>query len=353
MAFKRVPVVAAKIPATQSNFPVYVKPSALTGWGSITLAEAQSSRWYTDESKTVEVAREIVSADEIHVKVPSLTTTTELFVDYDGIRADYAVTDTYGRNAVWADYEFVLHGGLSSGTLVDSCGRVTTTKQTANTPTSTAGKIGDAFSANSAYWTSDYNGNTRVGTGDFTYQTWHDFGTRTNRRTLLYMARDTSDGSTYHDAFQAGVFESTLGAPATNKPFHQVRDGTTGFADDRSSQSAVDGSFRMYHVTRTGTTGRTYASGSQVYTATNANWGTNLGGTTNPVTVFAAYGTSPGLFPVTHGLIDEMRFRGSLLSANWITTEYNNQSDVATFFGTVTDAGGAPTVNNGFMLRWA
>jgi len=29
-----------------------------------------------------------------------------------------------------------------------------------------------------------------------------------------------------------------------------------------------------------------------------------------------------------------------LLSANWITTEYNNQNDEAAFWGTWTDAGG-------------
>ena len=46
------------------------------------------------------------------------------------------------------------------------------------------------------------------------------------------------------------------------------------------------------------------------------------------------------------GLLDELRFRTLASSADWITTEYNNQDDVGTFWGTVTDAGGGVTANN-------
>jgi len=40
------------------------------------------------------------------------------------------------------------------------------------------------------------------------------------------------------------------------------------------------------------------------------------------------------------------------LSANWVTTEYNNQSDEATFWGTWSDVGGggANTTNFFYML---
>jgi len=41
---------------------------------------------------------------------------------------------------------------------------------------------------------------------------------------------------------------------------------------------------------------------------------------------------------------DEYRLRNGTLSANWITTEYNNQSDESGFWGTwTTVSGGAPT----------
>jgi len=46
------------------------------------------------------------------------------------------------------------------------------------------------------------------------------------------------------------------------------------------------------------------------------------------------------------GKIGEARLKDSALSANWITTEYNNQNDEAAFWGTWTDAGGGATANN-------
>ena len=95
--FKLATVNSARVPSTQTNFPAYVDLSRL---GITTLAEAQSVRVYADSSKTTEWAREIVSATEMHVKVPSLTSTVTMYVDYDGVRSDYAVTDTFGRNAV-------------------------------------------------------------------------------------------------------------------------------------------------------------------------------------------------------------------------------------------------------------
>jgi len=104
--FKQATVNASDVPATLTNYPAYV---ALSRLGITTLAEAQSVRCYSDSAKTTELAREIVSVTEMHVKVSSLTSTFVLYVDWDGARADYAATDTYGRNAVWSDYAFVFH----------------------------------------------------------------------------------------------------------------------------------------------------------------------------------------------------------------------------------------------------
>ena len=50
-----------------------------------------------------------MSATEIYVLVPTLTETTEIHCEYDGIASDYAVGATYGRNAVWSGYKAVYH----------------------------------------------------------------------------------------------------------------------------------------------------------------------------------------------------------------------------------------------------
>ena len=62
--FVKATVRAADVLATQTNFPAYVN---LTRLGITGLAQAQSVRVYSDVGKTTELAREIVSASEMHV----------------------------------------------------------------------------------------------------------------------------------------------------------------------------------------------------------------------------------------------------------------------------------------------
>jgi hypothetical protein len=116
MAFKSIQVVSAKVTGTHTRFPVLVQPSAISGIGALTLAQMQSMRVYSDEAKTTELAREIVGSDEMWVSVTSLSNTTTIYLSYDGIASDYAVGATYGRNAVWSDYEAVFHFKEGSGT---------------------------------------------------------------------------------------------------------------------------------------------------------------------------------------------------------------------------------------------
>src|SRR5690606_376653 len=103
-------------------------------------------RVYSDEAKTTELAREVVSCDtgtetgELHVKIPSLTTSTVIYIDVDGSRTEPAADSTYGSEAVWSDYEFVSH----DGGITDSTGTHTPTNSGATTGVS--GKLGDAVS---------------------------------------------------------------------------------------------------------------------------------------------------------------------------------------------------------------
>ena len=135
--FKTATVNASDVPSTQTNFPAYVDLSRL---GITTQAEADSVRVYADSGKTTEWAREIVSATEMHVKIPSLTSTTAIYVDWDGVSSDYAVTDTYGRNAVWTGYKAVHHGD----SVVDASGNLGNLTNTGSVAYS-AGKVGKAF----------------------------------------------------------------------------------------------------------------------------------------------------------------------------------------------------------------
>ena len=331
MARKLATVTSARVPATQTNFPIYIDQDRL---GMTTLAEAQSGRWYTASDLVTEMAREVVSVTEGHGKHPSLTSTAQICIDWDGVRADYATTATYGRNAVWADYLAVYHGELSGSSVVDSTGNNTPTKQTVATPTVTSGKVGDALSPNSASWDTNINPNTAIGTGDFTWQSWNNFSPSTDRRIILSATRNDP----FYNAFQMTVYESGIGS-RENSNFLSARAGTSGSVE--TTGAAADGTWRMRHATRTGTTASHFINGVSVYSASDAEWGVSLGGTTSPIFILGgAY--SSGIVSITEDEIDEIRVRGSVLSANWITTEYNNQNDEADFWGSWTTISTGP-----------
>lgn len=97
-----------KVTEDLTDFPVYVNLNDVKS--GITLTEAQSIRIY--DSNDNELAREIVSKDEMHFKAPSLSSSvdTTFKIVMDSISSDYWVSDTYGRNNVWTNnYIVVTH----------------------------------------------------------------------------------------------------------------------------------------------------------------------------------------------------------------------------------------------------
>jgi hypothetical protein len=269
---------------------------------------------YADSGKTTEWAREIVSVTEMHVKVPSLTSTVEIFVDWDGVRDDYAVGATYGRNAVWSNgFGGVWHMG--AGVLVDSTGQVG--NSTTNEGTATTGKVGDA---------TDYNGSQRtiipnaasINIGDeLTYSMW------TNADSFG-RALEKSDAFFFIDYSGAGSLGPLV------KPNNEVADIgnlTTG---------------QWYNLV-----GR--------FSVTSDTLDAIRDGVVIDTTSFAGPIDTPGL-PLYigaddgtgryDGRIDEVRISSVKRSIEWLALEHTNQNDEATFWGTWTDAASNPTVTN-------
>ena len=320
MAFKAIPVVAGKVAATLSDYPAYIKPSDMDGWEDLTLAEAESIRFYSDEAKTTELAREVVSADEIHVKVPSLTTTTTIYADYDGIRADYATDATYGAEAVWGDYEAVYHkNDLTTSTIRDSSGNsFDGDKRTANGPSQTTGKVGSAqdYSGGNDYV--ELPGNP-VQVGENSHGSagaWFKHNTGTTAQ-CIYFERPTNSNDRLYIYLQSGNVKLFLGT------------GT-----DRTLGSFTSGVWNKVRLTFNATNFVVYLNGTQLATNT---YSASLGGGSLPA-VIGSLNTTTWYF---NGDIDEVTLLHSQLSADWELTEYNNQNDVGEFWGTVTDAGGA------------
>jgi len=335
--FKTATVNASDVPSTQTNFPSYVDLDRL---GVTTLAEAQSIRVYADEAKTVEWAREIVSVDEMHVKVPSFTSTVDIYVDWDGVRSDYAVGATYGRNNVWgSEYKGVYH---FDPLISDSTSNVHDLTNF-NSVTQTATALGqgadggttntnkrlkrneniDLTNATATTWSVLFSINTLPSSGTnltIMYQVWRggDSGGdryvqfRNTSGTYYLILRWADPGSGWVEATYTFGTAPTVGqvikvdaTRGSGEPATDLKLYVNGVLEDTVSHKS-DGSFNP-----TGGEG------------------------TNAVSFLAAEG-----FQFAEATIDEGRWSNVVKSANWITTEYNNQSDEATFWGTWTDAGG-------------
>jgi hypothetical protein len=340
MATKAIPVVAAKVSGTHTNFPVYIRPSVMTGWGSLTSAEANSIRFYSDSALTTELAREVVTADEIHVRVPSLTTTTTIYADYDGVRADYAVTDTYGRNAVWSGYQVVAHANdATSTTVVSSVDGTTGTKNSSTNVTEVDSKVGKG--QNHANRDDFINWGANFGNkADLTVQGW--VYRKSNQQGSWQVYRGNTSQFSFALGANAGASYRLWGVQFTNVG--------NGYRLTQGSIMDLNTWYMNHFVMREGSSNASLLYMNGVLDATNSGvsgtW--HKSSTANCHIGRRVPSTGEGL----QGEWDEFRIYDGILSADWISTEYNNQSDVATFFGTVTDVGGAPVTNNGFMLWW-
>ena len=325
MAFKKLKVKVGQVTGTHTNFPTLIQPSLITGLGSITLAEAQSARFYSDVGKTTEIAREIVSADEIHVKVTSMEALAEIWMDYDGIRSDYAVTATYGAENVWpSNYKLVAHDVGDDSTSNGNDG----TASAGVTIGGVTGQVGEA----TAFTVASNNVNFGEGAGDF------DFG---------------AGGffvSTWLKRTRTGVVETALAKYSGGYPVSylmRITSDDTIFVGSRSSSSrrqyyissiAIDDTdWHKVDVFRSSAVSswRIYIDGVDRTTLSTQGgaWNDNF---ENGEDFFA--GQTSGGTETFIGSLDEMRV-GIDMDGNWITTEYNNQNSYSTFYSVAAVAG--------------
>jgi len=343
--FKTATVRSGDVPATQTDFPTYVDLSRL---GITTLAEAQSVRVYAEVGKSTEWSREIVSVTEMHVKVPSLTSSTEIFVDWDGVRSDYGVTTTYGAEAVWSDYFAVWHFQGAAGTTVkvyDSSGNGRNWTE-ANSPTTADGVQGQTDGSYDMTGSAGATGSSsfdylsmgtvmgNIGSNPFTMSVW--FKPHIEHSTTVALFREEDNGPTGRKNF--GLWLD----PNEKISAGYAPNGTNSY-NVGATANAVTVNAWSYGVFR--------RLVSSLYPAVTLNGGTTVIGTTGGGTFSSGnnsfflnrrynsrYSSSSRYMDGQYG---EMRMRFDDVGESWITTEYNNQNAEATFWGTWTTAGGA------------
>jgi len=275
---------------------------------------------YTDDTKTTQLPVEVVSfvsggtpSAEVWIKIPTAATSNTIYIEKSATQTSQpAVTSTYGRNAVWVDYEGVFHLEEDpSGTapqMLDSTGNGydATSSGIMTSADSVSTNIGNGLEFDGAddYITTSSGISTAIGSGDFTVQMWIK----------------TSDAGTnvFGDNYTSGTDNYWIG----------VVGGKANFNDSgniSSTTTVSDGVQHLVAFTRSGTTVAVNVDGSEEKTTTTS-------GNFNGDFVFGKFTVAGGFeFP---GTMDEIKVSATFRSANWIATEYDNQN-ASTAWGTV------------------
>jgi len=314
-----------KVPSDQTDFVVYVDLSDLPTtefWGTVANGGGDIRCYKSDG--TTELAREVVSCDtatdtgELHVRFTgtlssSVDTEIQIWTD-EG--TEPAATATYGRNAVWADYELASHDLVtdSSGNHTLSLVGTVTVNDWKGDPR------GKGFGSTDGVGSSDSVGTWITATStQRTYQTWaYSYGT-TNAR--------------FFDKFNESLwFVGGLG-----ESLQQYFSGSNLNEYHAETNNVWAMRHVAYDYSSTSNKPSMYVNGSAQST-TSFSSPTGIATTNSSQIVI---GNRPAGDRVFDGSMAGFRIRNTLLSDDWVSTEYTNQSAPSTFYTATAVGGGA------------
>ncbi len=310
---QKITVQASKVPNTnQTNFPVYVNLSNMASgfFTHVNTTDGRDIRVTTSDG-TTEVPREVVyitgSAGELWFKAPTLTTgsNTDFYIYYgNGSATEPAANATYGSQNVWTNsYNNVYHMGSATVLSANDSTAQAKNLTAASAALTTTGKVGGGVTMDGSA-NGKMTGNVTSVGGDLTLEYWVNLtspSTPPNKRFIdLAQAGATGINMDFYD--QSGICFDNSGGPTV--------------ATCSAINSIVGSTWYHFAVTRSGTTYTLYMSG--------VSQGTS-GGTAPTYTQLFLGAWQPLTNPQA-GKMDEVRISTTARSANWLTTEYNNQS---------------------------
>ncbi len=273
------------------------------------------------------------------VRIPSLNTNaassnTSIWVYYGNSDITSSLDNPHG---VWdTNYKAVWHldDNAANTTVAEDTSNNNTDTAAANTSTkTTAGQISSALTFNG---TSDYLYSTTQFTNPqgYTISAWMKTGTASGHKIVGLEQNQTgtasttfdrmlyigTDGKAYAATYNGGYFTATSTSAVNNSAWHYV---VASFLD-------------------TGNVLRIYVDGT-------LNNSTNVGGQCENTTGYWRMGSyklagwpnaSDGWFT---GTIDEVRVSSTIRNADWIKTEYNNESSPCSFYSLGAEQANPPT----------
>jgi hypothetical protein len=319
-----------KVPNTdQSNFPFLFAGSFSflansSNGGSVTNSNGFDISFASDSAGSIPLPFELESYDptsgavKFWVKIPTLSHTadTVIYVFYGN---PAVTTDQSNKAAVWdANYVSVWHleDNAASTAVKDSTSNGNNGTAVANTSAKTvSGEIDKALNFNGA----NDGVTTAVGpTTAFTWEAWINATSTSNFSSVL-----TLDGNSYM------LMDVYNGAASLWSPdgLGGLNLGITGLNNST-----------WYHMvlSRSGNNGtyKGYLNGSFTGQTPSGVWsGTHT----------VSMGKRPDGGQFFNGALDEVRVSNTARSADWISTEFNNQSSPSTFFNVGASSGSPPS----------
>jgi hypothetical protein len=348
-SYKRtITVDRTKVPNTdQTNFAVLVSFTNATfatvaNGGRVTSANGYDICFYSDSALTTKLDHEIerynATTGEVimWVRIPTLTTAAD-YVFYVGYGDATIITSQENKTGTWnSAYKSVWH--LPDGTTLTALESTTNANDgTISGAIAGTGKVdGSAsFSGTAADKITAASTTANTFAGDFTVSVWVNW----TSSALAYQSFVGSNNTFITNASFLRVWGTGAPDPTLRSKVgigNPTHDGSSAVFSNTSLSSGV-----WTYVTAARATNviTLYLNGlaDKVGAADSSTYDFSQGGTCIGLSLWDG---ADGYFK---GLLDEIRFSNVARSADWILTEFNNQSDPATFFTlgaeTVIDAG--------------
>jgi hypothetical protein len=318
---KRIPVSIdyTEVNSALIDFPVYVDMSTL---GSDFFSDIQSDgddiRITTSDGVT-ELPFDLVvigtstETGELHFKadVISPTSTTKFYIYFGNATATaYTASDTYGRNAVWTNYEAVYH--LED--LADSTGNGNTLNAVGS-PTSLASKLGKGYS---------YPGSLSV----YHKTSGHviDMNSSLDGRVSAWVKPSNTNRGDFAGQWPAYMLKWSLSGHASKFRMQAVYP-TNSFAQSPSTYSTGVWRYIVGDLDFSTTETTLYVNGALTATSTGAG---SIVINNQPFSIGAEFGNFS--YNAFSGVVDEVRISTAILSSDWEASEYTNQSDPEGFY---------------------
>lgn len=247
------------------------------------------------------------------VKIPILSTSinTDIYMYY----GNTAIVTDQSSTAVWSNYHGVWH--LQNSSFLDNSpnGYNLTNNSTTN---QSPAQINDGRANNGSQWLEVANTFPNLNT-NFTLSGW------------MYTTDNTRSGQRFFcdDVSNSGGYALSLGDGGTGSLRFFSRSSNPVILDSPTNSIANNTWYFVAAVADiTNLTKRIFINGVQVASGAYTNaWGTDTGNSS--IAGETATGETGNRLA---GRIDEVHVANSALSADWLLTEYNNQSSPSTFY---------------------